>query len=107
MILLLALKFGDEKHIIVASPTKIGTINKTKYTKYKLQGLNNLLSISLKYIGLLSLTPLRGILPGIAAKTYATRKLVGSMYHSLHYEKNSFFFYNLMLYLIKGGKLWD
>ena len=52
-----------------------------------MQGLNNLLSISLKYIGLLSLTPLRGILPGIAAKTYATRKLVGSMYHSLHYEK--------------------
>ena len=81
---------------------KIGTINKTKYTKYKLQGLNNLLSISLKYIGLLSLTPLRGILPGIAAKTYATRKLVGSMYHSLHYEKQekivySFENYNLEL----------
>lgn len=82
--------------------SKIGTINKTKYTKYKLQGLNNLLSTSLKYIGLLSLTPLRGILPGIAAKTYATRKLVGSMYHSLHYEKQekivySFENYNLEL----------
>ena len=67
-----------------------------------MQGLNNLLSISLKYIGLLSLTPLRGILPGIAAKTYATRKLVGSMYHSLHYEKQekivySFENYNLEL----------
>ena len=76
--------------------------DKIKYTKYKLQGLNNLLSISLKYIGLLSLTPLRGILPGIAAKTYATRKLVGSMYHSLHYEKQekivySFENYNLEL----------
>ena len=72
------------------------------FSKYKLQGLNNLLSISLKYIGLLSLTPLRGILPGIAAKTYATRKLVGSMYHSLHYEKQekivySFENYNLEL----------
>lgn len=82
--------------------SKIGTINKTKYTKYKLQGLNNLLSTSLKYIGLLSLTPLRGILPGIAAKTYATRKLVGSMYHSIHYEKQekivySFENYNLEL----------
>ena len=82
--------------------SKIGTINKIKYTKYKLQGLNNLLSTSLKYIGLLSLTPLRGILPGIAAKTYATRKLVGSMYHSLHYEKQekivySFENYNLEL----------
>ena len=82
--------------------SKIGTINKIKYTKYKLQGLNSLLSTSLKYIGLLSLTPLSGILPGIAAKTYATRKLVGSMYHSLHYEKQekivySFENYNLEL----------
>ena len=25
----------------------------------------------------------------------------------VNYEKNSSFFYNLMLYLIKGGKLWD
>lgn len=77
---------------------KVGTINKTKYTKYKLQGLNNLLSTSLKYIGLLSLTPLKGILPGIAAKTYATRKLVGSMYHNLHYEKQEKIVYSFENY---------
>lgn len=77
---------------------KVGTINKTKYTKYKLQGLNNLLSTSLKYIGLLSLTPLKGILPGIATKTYATRKLVGSMYHSLHYEKQEKIVYSFENY---------
>ena len=78
--------------------SKIGTINKTKYTKYKLQGLNNLLSTSLKYIGLLSLTPLRGILPGIATKTYATRKLVGSIYHNLHYEKQEKIVYSFENY---------
>lgn len=77
---------------------KVGTINKAKYTKYKLQGLNNLLSTSLKYIGLLSLTPLKGILPGIAAKTYATRKLVGSMYHNLHYEKQEKIVYSFENY---------
>lgn len=78
--------------------SKIGTINSKKYTKYKLQGLNNLLSTSLKYIGLLSLTPLRGIIPGIAARTFATRKLVNSMFHNLHYEKQEKIIYSFENY---------
>lgn len=78
--------------------SKIGTINSKKYTKYKLQGLNNLLSTSLKYIGLLSLTPLRGIIPGIAARTFATRKLVNSMFHNLHYKKQEKIIYSFENY---------
>ncbi|MGM9875648.1 MAG: hypothetical protein ACI310_00230 [Bacilli bacterium] len=78
--------------------SKIGTINSKKYTKYKLQGLNNLLSTSLKYIGLLSLTPLRGIIPGIAARTFATRKLVNSMIQNLHYEKQEKIIYSVENY---------
>lgn len=78
--------------------SKIGTIDSKKYTKYKLQGLNKLLSTSLKYIGLLSLTPLRGIIPGIAARTFATRKLVNSMFHNLHYEKQEKIIYSFENY---------
>lgn len=78
---------NKNKKYIEELNSKVGIINTKKYTKYKLQGLNNLLTTSLKYVGLLSLTPLRGLLPGIAAKTFATRKLVSNMYHSIHYEK--------------------
>ncbi len=88
---------SNQKYIDELS-LKVGMITNEKYTKYKLHGLNQLLSTSLKYIGLLSLTPLRGLLPGIAAKTYATRKLVGSMYHSLHYEKQEKIVYSFENY---------
>lgn len=86
------------KNYIYELSSKIGIISKKKYTKYKLQGLNNLLSTSLKYIGLLSLTPLRGIIPGIAAKTFATRRLINGMYQNLHYEKHEKIVYSFENY---------
>lgn len=89
---------ANNKKYLEEIKSKVGVINKKEYTKYKLQGLNNLLSTSLKYIGLLSLTPLRGLLPGIAAKTYATRKLVSSMYHNIHYEKQDKIIYTFENY---------
>lgn len=89
---------ANNKKYLEEIKSKVGVINKKEYTKYKLQGLNNFLSTSLKYVGLLSLTPLRGLLPGIAAKTYATRKLVGSMYHNIHYEKQDKIIYTFENY---------
>lgn len=48
--------------------------------------MDGFLSTSLRYIGLLTLTPLRGLLPSIGAKTAATRKLLHSMLDNMHYE---------------------
>ena len=66
---------------------KIDKIDEKKYIEYKLKGMNGLLSSSLRYISLLTLTPLRGLIPGIAARTLATRKLVSNIIGNIHYEK--------------------
>lgn len=88
--------------------SKSGKIEETKFVEYKLKGLNDLLTSSLKYIGLLSLTPLRGLIPGIAARTFATRKLVGNMIHNIHYEKEEKIVYSLKNYQSEiNNKIFD
>ena len=81
---------------------KVDKISERKYVESKLKGMNGFLTSSLRYIWLLSLTPLRGILPGIGARTVATRKLLHNMLKNMHYEKQekivySFENYNLEL----------
>lgn len=87
---------------------KSSKIEEKKLVEHKLKGLNSLLTSSLKYIGLLSLTPLRGLIPGIAARTLATRKLVGSMIHNIHYEKEEKIVYSLKNYQSEiNNKIFD
>ena len=73
---------------------KVNNINERKYIESKLIGMNGFLSSTLKYLGLLSLTPLRGILPGIGAKTIATRRLLQNMLKNMHYEKQEKIIYS-------------
>lgn len=65
---------------------KVSNIDVKTYAEKKLKGMDGFLSTSLRYIGLLTLTPLRGLLPSIGAKTAATRKLLHSMLDNMHYE---------------------
>ena len=65
---------------------KVSNIDVKTYAEKKLKGMDGFLLTSLRYIGLLTLTPLRGLLPSIGAKTAATRKLLHSMLDNMHYE---------------------
>lgn len=87
---------------------KVDKIESKKLVEYKLKGLNGLLGSSLKYLGFLSLTPLRGLIPGIAARTLATRKLVHNMIENIHYEKQEKIVYSLMNYQSEiSNKIYD
>ena len=70
--------------------------------------MNGFLSSTLRYIGLLTLTPLRGIIPGIAARTFATRKLLSEMLKNMHYEENEKIIYSAKNYASEiNNKLYD
>lgn len=77
---------------------KVGKISEKKYIESKLKGMNGFLSATLRYIGLLSLTPLRGIIPVIGARTVATRKLIQEMIKNMHYEQKETITYSLNNY---------
>ena len=70
---------------------KVDKISERKYVESKLKGMNGFLTSSLRYIWLLSLTPLRGILPGI-----------------MHYEKQEKIIYSLGNYESEiNNKIYD
>ena len=66
---------------------KINVINKEEYMTRHLKGIGNLISQSLKYMGLVVMAPLTGMLPGIAMQTLATKKMVNNAYKKLHLEE--------------------
>ena len=87
---------------------KVDKISERKYVESKLKGMNGFLTSSLRYIWLLSLTPLRGILPGIGARTVATRKLLHNMLKNMHYEKQEKIIYSLGNYESEiNNKIYD
>lgn len=65
---------------------KVDKITEEKYIEKKLEGMNGFFTSSLRYIFLLTLTPLSGIFPGIAARIIATRKLLHGMLENMHYK---------------------
>lgn len=66
---------------------RIHDIHSSEYVTTHLRGLGDLVGMSLRYVGLLLLNPLRNTLPGIGIQTIATRRLVGNLYHRLHFEE--------------------
>ena len=66
---------------------KINNIDIKTYTEYKLKGMDNFLSTTCRYLGLMALFPLRGIIPRIAMETKNTRKALNTMLDNIHYEK--------------------
>lgn len=77
---------------------KVSDIDVKTYVEKKLKGMDGFLSTSLRYIGLLTLTPLRGLLPSIGAKTAATRRLLHGMLDNMHYETTKKVIYSVSNY---------
>lgn len=67
--------------------SKISKIDKNEYTIYKVKGLGEVIGNSLKYVGLMMISPFLGFLPGIAASTIATRKMVKNAREKMRLEE--------------------
>ena len=66
---------------------KVSNIEKIDYTTYKFRGINELVFNSVKYVSLLMVSPLVGVIPSIAINTLATRKLLKNIYKNIEVEK--------------------
>lgn len=77
---------------------KISVIERQEYMTRHLKGVGNLIGQSLKYIGLVILSPFGGMLPGIAMQTLATKKMVGNAYKKLHLEEEKHVRYDAINY---------
>ena len=66
----------------------ISKINKKEVYSYKLNGFNALLFNSFKYVGLLMLSPLKGIIPAISTETLITKNVVANLYNNLEWEES-------------------
>lgn len=67
---------------------KISKIDSYERVSYRLKGFNQLLGNSFKYLGLLLVNPLKGLIPGIATQTLVTKNLVHNLYNNLQWEEN-------------------
>lgn len=78
--------------------SKISVITKEEYMTRHLKGVGSLISQSLKYMGLMMLSPLTGMLPGIAIQTLATKKMIDNAYKKLHLEEEKHVRYDAINY---------
>ena len=78
--------------------SKISVITKEEYMTRHLKGVGNLIGQSLKYMGLMMLSPFAGMIPGIAMQTLATKKMVGNAYKKLHLEEEKHVRYDAINY---------
>ena len=66
---------------------KVGDIDSREYTKYKVRGINELISQSFKYLGLLMISPFKGLVPSIMVDTLITRKMIKNIYDNMYIDK--------------------
>lgn len=67
---------------------KILKIDSHEEVSCKIRGFNQLLSNSFKYLGLLLLSPLKGVMPGIASQTVITKNMIQNLYSNLSVEES-------------------
>lgn len=67
--------------------SKVSKINKEEYVTKHMKGIGNLIGQSLKYMGLLMISPFAGLIPSIAIQTLATKKMIGNIYQQLNPEE--------------------
>lgn len=67
---------------------KIANIDSYEEIEYRLKGFNKLLGNSFKYMGLLLLSPFKGLLPYIATETLITKNNLKNLYNNLEWEEN-------------------
>ena len=77
---------SEQEQFLKELDGKISKIDSHEQVSYRLKGFNQLLGSSFKYLGLLLINPLRGLIPGIATQTIITRNMVRNMRRTLEWE---------------------
>lgn len=88
----------QQEYFIKELEGKISKIDSFERVTYRLKGFNKLLGNSFKYLGLLLINPLKGIIPGIATQTLITKNLVHNLYNNLSWEEDRRMVYEAMDY---------
>lgn len=67
---------------------EVSKIDSHEVLSYRLKGFEKYLFTSFKYLGLILMNPLRGVIPGIASQTLITKNVVNNLYKNLKWEEN-------------------
>lgn len=76
----------------------VSYIDSYEKTTYRLRGFGHLLGNSFKYLGLLLVSPLKGLVPGIATQTLITKNIIHNLYDNLNWEGNRKIVYDAIDY---------
>ena len=77
---------------------KISNIDSYEKVTYRLKGFNKLLGNSFKFLGLLLINPLKGLIPGIAVQTVMTRNIIHNLHNNLEWEESRKMVYDAIDY---------
>lgn len=88
----------EQQLILKELNEKISNIDSHEVVTYRLKGFNQLLGNSFKYLGLLLINPLKGLIPGIATQTIITKNMVHNLYNNLEWEENKKMVYDVIDY---------
>ena len=67
--------------------SKVSKINREEYVTMHLRGLGEMLGSTLRFMGLMLVSPFTGMIPGIARHTMATRRMIANAYRHIHLEE--------------------
>lgn len=92
-------RFVREQELFLKNlESKILNIDSYEVVTYRLKGFNQLLGNSFKYLGLLLVNPLKGLIPSIATQTVVTRNIVHNLYNNLEWKENKKMVYEAIDY---------
>lgn len=77
---------------------EVSKIDSHEVLSYRLKGFEKYLFTSFKYLGLILMNPLRGVIPGIASQTLITKNVVNNLYKNLKWEENRQVVYDVIDY---------
>ena len=78
----------EQNDVLKSLSEKVANIDSHEEVYYRMVGFGKLLGNTFKYLGLLMLSPLRGVVPSIATQTIITRNAMGNLYNNIHWEEN-------------------
>ena len=94
-------RFVKEQELLLKNlEERLLNIDSHEEITYRLKGFNKLLGNSFKYLGLLLVNPLKGLIPGIATQTVVTRNLIHNLYNNLEWEENRKIVYEAIDYSV-------
>lgn len=87
-------KFVSEQNAMMEEMNeKIDKIDSYEKIQYSFNGFGALLGNTFKYLGLLLVSPLKGMVPSIATQTVATKNTIKSLNESLHIDEKKYTIY--------------